>query len=244
MSLTGAINQTHGNRYVPEIPDIVAQLAYDTRIFIYNVGPWELRRELGSPGAAIIRACPEGREYSEPFIVLGVEQEPYPFTETECSMIPKAGKLLQKGGSADGILLAHQILGEGPHLPSGLSFRPFGVFISRTEVPSKEDLSKARAALRERLQLLVKEANDSWADGRDKKEVIQKDWHQRAAEMLKKGVAECPWMGDRQTGVERIDCPFCMVAIPATVAKCPNCKEVVNQDLYKAAQARARASSN
>jgi hypothetical protein len=239
-----AIRNGYADRYVPATPEAVQKLAWDTRLFIFNVGPWTLRREMGSSGTALIPACPEGAEYSKPYIVLGVEQEPYPVDETQCAMIPKSGPPGQKGGAADGIYLAQQILGEGAHLARSASFRPFGVFISKTEIPSKEDLRAARAALHERLQYLVKEANDSWAQDRDKMQVIQKDWHQRAAELLKKGTAECPWMGDRTVGAERIDCPFCAVAIPSTVAKCPNCKEVVNQELYKQAQARARNTAN
>jgi hypothetical protein len=230
-------------RYVPGVPDMVKKLARDTQLYIFNVGPWRLTREMGSVPTAIIPACPEGREYSEPYIVLGIDQEPYPVNETTCAMIPKSGPPGQEGGSAEGIYLAQQILGEGPQLNKRETWRRFGVFISKTAPPSEHDVRTARAALYEHLGVLVKEANDSWALDRDKGQIIQKDWHQRAAEMLHKTVAECPWMGDRQLGPERVPCPFCGQAIPITVAKCPNCKEVVNQALYKAAQMAAREAT-
>src|SRR5271154_716818 len=101
-----AIRHGFADRYVPEQADTIKKLAWDTRIFIFNVGPWELRREMGSSGTALIRACPEGNAYSEPYIVLGVEEEPYPIDETQCAMIPKSGVPGQKGGAADGIHLA------------------------------------------------------------------------------------------------------------------------------------------
>lgn len=243
-SLPIAVRHGFTDRYVPEQPEIVKKLAWDSRIFIFNVGPWLLKREMGSSGTAIIKPCEPGKEYSDPYIVLGVEEEPYPMDETQCRMIPKSGPGNQVAGAADGIWLAKQILGEGPQLAKAASFRPFGVFISATNPPSREDLIAAREALHLRMQELVKEANDSWAKDRDKGQVIQRDWHQRAAETLKKGVAECPWMGDRTVGAERIDCPFCGVAMANNIPKCPNCKEVVNQELYKQAQARARNIAN
>ena len=187
-----------------------AEISEQNRVYLFNVGPWEHVRELGSAGKFRIPPCPAGKEYSAPVVIDGIEEEPYPINETSCVMIPKAGKPGQLSGPADGTLLAQQVLGEGPHVAPNSSFRPFGVGITKQWPPSKVDLDKARAALHTKKLELVRLANEAYARGpRAFDEIFMPDWHFWAAHQLKKSVAECPWLANTQEVAAREYCPSC-----------------------------------
>lgn len=200
----------NNSRYVPEMPDIFREVSEKNRMYIFNVGPWAHVRELGSCGAYRIPACLDGKEHSEPVVIQGVEQEPYPIGPTEMAMIPKSGKAGVERGGGEGLLLANQILGEGPMIPKSSSFRPFGVFVSPTEKPSKDLLVRAQVALQNKYLELVAEANAAYAKGpQAARETINSDWHFVAARALKKTAAECPWMRDTEMPAKREECPGC-----------------------------------
>lgn len=189
----------NASRYIPETLEMYREASIRNRVYIFNVGPWAHVRELGSDGRFVIPACPAGAEYSEPIIINGAFEQPYPINEAECKM------LVEKGTD-----VAFQILGEGPHVSPNSSFRPFGVFISSTEKPSKADLDAARAKLVQKYVELVAEASDAFAMGSDAaRNTIRPDWHFVAARALKKTEAECPWLGNTQVPKERQNCPGC-----------------------------------
>ena len=189
----------NNSRYVPETPDIYRQISEANKVFIFNVGPWMHKRELGSAGTFIVRPCAAGQEYSEPIVIKGVVEEPYPINEVECKIMP-----------TEGMTLANQIIGEGPFIPKSSSFVPFGVFISQTEKPSPKDLVRANNALQQKYLELIQEANTAFSNGPNAaNETIRPEWHFVAARALKRTEAECPWLKGSEVGAERQACPSC-----------------------------------
>jgi hypothetical protein len=241
----------NSSRYIPEEPEIYQKISEQNRLYIYNVGPWMHKRELGSCGVQVIRACPEDQDYSEPLVVNGVEQEPYPMNEVAMVMIPKAGKPGQLTGAANGKAFAEQIIGEGPFIPKSASFVPFGVFISPVRFtpegkphvrfadlskPSQALITKARAALNQKYTELVREANDAYSRGPSAaNEMIQPDWHFIAARKLMKSEAECPWLRDSQAPAERDNCPSCGKVYVMGIMKC-GCGYILDKPRYDKAK--------
>ena len=189
----------NASRFIPRTPDLYREIAEQNKVYLFNVGPWSHRRDLGSAGSFLIKACPDDKPYSEAVTVLGVVEEPYPINEAECKVMTSSGRDL-----------ALQILGTGPFIPRSQSFEPFGVFLSPTEVPSAEALEAAHKRLNDKYRELVKEASDAYAKGPATAEtVISPDFHYVAARKLKKSVAECPWLANTQEPEHREACPGC-----------------------------------
>lgn len=212
----------NASRYIPTTPDLYKQVSEQNRVYIFNVGPWQHRRELGSAGTFVIPACKEGQDYSDAVIVNGVVEEPYPINEVEC-------KTLMTEGHA----LAGQILGEGPFIPKSTSFRPYGVFISATPKPSKEELAAARGELQQKYVELVAAASDAHANGhKEAQEVIRPEWHFVAARALKKSEAECPWLGNTQAPAARTECAGCGTIYKIGIMKCGTCGMILDKAKY------------
>lgn len=235
----------NASRYIPEIPEMFRKVSEANRVFIYNVGPFTHKRELGSAGTYLIPKCPDGKAYSEPLVIEGIEEEYYPVNEVECQPKPKCGEPGQLAGGAPGILLAMQILGEGPHVHRDSSFRPFGVFISSNVVevkengktrmvptPTEAELKKANKELDDRCVLMVRLAGEAYAMGpRNAAEVIQPDWHFVAARRLKKTVAECPWMANTSEPDKREECPSCGQVYKVGIMRC-QCWFILDKPRY------------
>lgn len=133
----------------PIIPDMIRNAAEEKAVYIINVGPKSWLQEMGGRGKFFIPACQEGKEYSEPLKIPGI------FPET----IPVDMKKLEVRYE-DGWLVASDIIGLGHSKSPANSLVRWGVFLSRTPKPSKEDLAKANAALTETAVALVREGND------------------------------------------------------------------------------------
>lgn len=193
------VKRMNASRFIPPTLDMYREASEKNRVYIFNVGPWSHSRELGSAGTFRIPACPKDREYSEPIVINGAFEEPYPINEAECKMLTEPG-----------IAVAQQILGEGPHVAPNSSLRPYGVFISPTLRPSKEDLAAATQHLMEKHVSLVAEAAEAYSMGpAAAKDTISPLWHFVSARALKKTEAECPWLGNTQVPKERQNCPGC-----------------------------------
>ena len=229
----------NSSRYIPDMDPMVKEASDAHRLWIFNVGPWPHRRALGSAGTYTILACPPDKPYSQPLVVQGIENESYPINETECAILPKAGRPNQLRGDGAGMLFAEQILGEGRMQPPNASLRPFGVFISKTPIPTEEDLSAARLALRQRQQELVAEANEIFVTDREHaSQFIQSQWHRKAAMDLGKTPQECPWLGDSIVPAERKKCPSCGTPYEVGIAECAKCGDVLDEGKYAEKLAR------
>lgn len=237
----------NASRYVPVMPEKFRKVSDATRVFIYNVGPWSHKREFGDAGSYSIPACPEGQPHSSPLVLNGEEEIPYPVNEVECVMKPKAGLPGQLTGSADGMLLAQQIIGVGQHIAPGSSLIPFGVFATRDVEWDKKSqsfvllddaaLAAARIALNGKLTELVRLASEAYAKGPNAfAEIADPDYHFRAARLLKKTTAECPWLANTQAPGARANCSGCGAVYEVGVMKCRECGYILDKERFDAAK--------
>jgi len=213
------------SRFIPPMLDMVQQVSEKAKIYIFNVGPWAHQRLMGSLGSFIVRACPEGKEYSEPLVLDGIVSELYPINEGE-----------YKRTMEDGYAIAQQILGVGPHLSPRNSFVPYGVFISRSNPPEKHEIKAAKEKLREKFLELVTEADLAYSQGpKAAEETIRPETHFVAARALRKTEAECAWLKNAQAPAERAECPGCGAVHKVGVMKCRECGFILDQKRYSEA---------
>lgn len=212
----------NSSRYIPPTPDIYREVSEKHRLYIFNVGPWPHVREMGSAGTFRIPACPKGEQYSEPVIVNGVAEEPYPINEAECKIL-----------MTDGRAMAQQILGEGPMIARSQSFSPYGVFIAASNPPDKDELRAARQKLNEKYVELVGLAQEAFQMGpQAARETIRPEWHFVAARALRKSEAECPWLANTQSPAERNECPGCGTVYKVGIIKCGNCQMILDKKKF------------
>jgi hypothetical protein len=222
-TIAGATRTLNAGRRVPKLSEMLQRVSQEQQVYIYNVGPWSHRREMGSLGNFFIKACPEGREYSEPLIIPGIVCEPYPVNEVEMGLHQE-----------EGIYIAQQVIGVGKHLPPSNSFVKYGVFISTTEKPSKADLKAANDKLRGYYQELVVEANNAYARGpKALEETIQPALHFMAARTLNYTDAECPWLKNSSVAASRLNCEGCGAVYNVGVIVCGNCHFILDPEKYE-----------
>lgn len=206
------------------IPEALLETSRRTQVYIFNVGPWKHVQWGGSFGAFTIPACPEGKEYGEPLTIPGIPMEQYPRSENDMSLLMD-----------DGFRFATDLIGIGRGQSPSNSLIQYGVFVSRTNPPSKEEIAAARQALFQRCEQYVAEANQAQAEGpKMAEQTITADRHFVAARLLKKTEAEAPWLSRSIENKARVNCPFCDRPITASAPKCMHCGEIVNRKAYDA----------
>lgn len=214
--------QMNAGRRIDKLPAILEQLSEERKLYIYNCGPWPHMRSLGSLGSFYIPPCEEGKEFSAALVIPGIVAEPYPVNETQMALHQE-----------EGTYIAEQIVGLGKHLPPSNSLVKYGVFISATEKPSKEDLAKAHRALRGHFRQLVNEANTAWSKGpKAAEETISPDLHFLAARRLNLTEAECPWLKNASTSAARENCAGCGTPYSVGIVLCPQCRFILDPEKY------------
>lgn len=209
-------------RFVPPELEAIQEISEARKVYIFNVGPWQHIQYMGSLGRKIVPACPEGQKYSEPLVIPGIVEELYPDTEKSMKRIHH-----------DGLKFAEAIVGIGPHMLPGNSLTRVGVAICKQWPPKKEEIAAAWNALAEgELADLIREANSAAATGPKAMEETISPRHYMAARLLNKGVADCPWIGRATETRARVECKFCGEPMKTGIPRCPNCKEIVDQELY------------
>lgn len=228
-------SQMNRRRSAPVLRSI-KELAERTKVYIFNLGPWQQPIMKGAWRYFVAPRKP-GDARSEPIILAGIVTEEYPDSE-------KTMKLLEY----DGWDFAWDLLGVGIGMDPMQALTRYGLFVSKTNPPTGEDAieeEKARERLNLELNALVNEANAAYTEGPVvfRKTVGTKGHHWDAAKLLQKSAAECPWLNNTQAVGDRIACPFCGTSMPSIMPRCPNsgCGEIVNQEAYAAAKKRVAA---
>ena len=202
MNAADSFQRTMNNaRRTPPVLPMVQKVSQQNECYIFNVGPWMQQKPMGSLPDFIIEAKPKDAAYAGPYTVPGIVFEPYPIQ-------PDENKLLQY----DGWDVAQQIVGAPgtPFSDPRNSLVPSGVFASRNNPPTEEELEVARQALRKKLTDLVKEADDAYSLGpKAFGENISPDLHFTAARILGKTEAECQWLKNTAPAQARAECPGC-----------------------------------
>lgn len=199
------------------IPNAIKEQSKRSQIYIFNVGPKPQEGNGASYGRVMIPACPAGREYSDPFVVPGLPYEQYQHEVGRLS----ADFHGEEGGIVDpGWDWACQaIMGftdskghwEGKFLHPSNSLEKFGVGLSRTWPPAKEDVALARKKLLTEYSKLVTQANEAHAIG--KFSAVGTPDHFVAAHALGKTAKECRWM------------EFSALSEQETKPTCPKCRK-------------------
>lgn len=206
------------------IPKAIKDESRKGQLYIFNVGLKMLEGSGASYGAMPIKPClaegtrpPDGYkgkvgEYSEPLVIPGLPHEYY----------NKEGNTLDVQFHGDGEMedpgfdFACQVIGgytdpqgewHGKMLAKRNSLEKFGVGISRTWPPAKEDVALAKRKMLAEDQLLVQEANEAHAIG--KFSSISTPDHYVAARRLGKTPFECKWLEMSATVETRQTCPKC-----------------------------------
>ncbi len=246
----------NGQRESDDLPEMISDISKKNQVAVMSVGPWAQVIPCGSLGIKHVPACKAGEEYSDPLVLDGLTIERYPLREGRMDILMHKDAT----GWGDG----HQMIGVGKHLSPSNSKVKLGLFVTRGNPdfpplsekdkkspdkvrwwlrerfrPTKEELAKAKAALNRHLNHLVNEARSAAAQGQKAaEETIRPKQHILAAQMLGLDPHAERWMQNAVPEAARVKCGYCGVSIPDQVAKCPNCHEIVNQDLYDSLKAK------
>lgn len=233
LAITDVMRKFNGaGRKINRVPSLVQKASDAEKVYIFNVGPWAQNVSMGSLGTFHIPACEEGKAHSTALVIDGLVIEYYPLRENVMDA------LIDEEGST-GWNVAHQIIGVGKQLAPNNSLVKYGLFVSRTNTPSKADLDKARLALHKHCTDLVNDANTSVTEG-NSKDVIRPEQHFVAARILKKTVAECPWLSREVQQADRAACPGCGTVYTVGIIMCRECEYVLDMDKHKKAVAEGR----
>lgn len=206
-------------RRVPKVPEQIKQIGIDNQVWIYNVSPFRLDRDLGSSGIFVIPACEKGQEYARAKAIDGSWSEVY------VGMNPDSMDRFyeDKGGR----YVAQQIIGRGHSMPPDLALDLQGVFIG-SEVgpkakPTKDELIAAKASLRSFYERKVNEARVWFNEGGNSPKYINNINRLAAREL---GLEDEVWLQERAAKGKQT-CELCGHKSDVGVIKCPNCKEYI-----------------
>lgn len=253
----------------PRIPKEIVKESKRTQVYIFNIGRRKQDLSMGSYGAwnfvagclskdeldaMILKRAPEHRaaerdrwveilpgKFSAPYIVPGIPYEPV-WREGNRAEAQFSG---EEDAEDTGWTMANEAIGVGRNLKRSKSLEKFGVFVSRTPVPSEADTKKAEKAWLKNCREDCNEANEAHKMGKflgDKG--IAQPYHYDAARILiAAGIAkesEFPWLDSiAESPVMTENCPFCNAGMQPGLSTCQSCKAVVNYLAHYRAQKKA-----
>lgn len=214
------------NRGNIKIERLDPRLLVGEKTYLFNIYSNEYTINLGTCGLWFIPACPEGEEYvRSPQAVPGTLEDIYPhFTEgEEFRSRPTPGEDIVKA-----------ILGlDRPQE----NITHFGVFASRNETPTKQEIIAAKKLLILQLQKDLARADQYFASSRaEERQSVYDDRFFRAARFLN---VKKPWLSE---AAEMTVCPFCNIAVSPNASICHGCQQVIDQTKYDAMKQRIAGS--
>lgn len=182
-------------------------------VLIFNVGPMRFQRSMGSYGQWTIHPCDEGQPYSRPTEVPYITNDP-----VHVDMFQMAHR------HDSGRKLANDVIGVGQfHTPSE-DLSHWGVFVAEGDIPTEEELKKARKTLNKTYDRLIAEADTYWNQGPSEYKNVT-DIHRLAAKT--RGQKNKPWAREVD---ELAACNICGSQLSPSAAICPVCKNVIDED--------------
>jgi len=219
--------QMNAQRRVPELPTQLKKLSKQQTVHVYNVGPWEHTRHLGTAGTFFIPKCEPGEKFARMAPIDGIP------IDLEVKDEKSMALLLEDGG---GQYLAEQIVGTGKHLAASASLVKVGVFIGSRigpdAKPTNEELQQAEETLDGYAQDLVVEARRAYETGPKEAENVIRDQHHWAGKRLNLDPKVELWMG-RKTATLRASCEGCGTPIDGDPILCPTCKYILDRPRYE-----------
>jgi hypothetical protein len=177
------------------IPDIIQQYAPKYVIYIFNIGPITHSVEKGSAGPRggyRIEACEKGKPFSRPLILPSLVTDTY-MIENEIKTHSVSGEFMAQD-------IVHPMLGRNWSL--GQNLDELGVFWTKNNPPTDQELSDARAKLDKTFRALLAEATQLEATGQLQNVTplmrYAADWsgEDRPWNKIYKTMAECPACGN------------------------------------------------
>jgi hypothetical protein len=216
-------------RRMPQTLGLIAEAADRNTYHVFNVGPWPHVINAGSIGNYVVPPCPPDKPYVEcRRIIKGIETEYVPKDEFEYNPL-----------MTDGWHIACELVGDGRGRAPAQSLRHYGLFPSKTEIPSQADITAARKMLHTRCEDIVREARDLHAmDRKLFAQIVNRNRHWKAAEVL--NLDSEPWMTE-QVATKRLSCVFCGAKNDDMAVKCSNCHEIINVSRYRELKAEQEA---
>lgn len=221
--------RTNKGRKVPVLAANLAKFAEQTQIYIFNVGPWDHKVEMGSWGTYHIPACPDDKQFVMGEPIPGVYTEPIPVNESTYQL-----------ETIQGDFVADQILGIGRNQSGNTSLVRLGVFktmavevIKGIATPQREDLDAATSLLMDEYVNLVEEAELAYSAGPTEfKKIVGEDGlkHKLAAKKL--GRTDVKWMQQVSAG-KRVACPNCGEFADPQVISCSVCTYIFDMARYE-----------
>ncbi len=202
------------SKIVEQVPQIIAKMAQERSVYIFNVGRKPYDRNLGSLGNFHVPGCPENAEVSAPLTIPGV------LLERVATEMNKMGNRYEEGMD-----IAFDVMFIGRGYSPDLNKEKQGLFISETAIPSKAAIKAAKSRLRQTWADLVLDADN--LERNNKRDQIS-DIHRDAAEAL--GVNK-PWISTEPR--EAYECPACHKRIDMLSIKCPECRALLDIERCK-----------
>lgn len=213
-------------RRIPTMLGMIDELKKKTTYRIFNVGPWAQVINAGSVGTYLIPPCPEGEEYVEPKVIAGVYPIPAIVDELIIKNEAEMDRLMD-----DGWKFVQEICGVNVRGQSDAhSIRHMGVFPSKNEEPTKQELYEANLLLKEKCSEIIRDIRDIYAT--DRKlfgKIVDPKIHYVAARIL--NITDDVWMVDAAPQ-GRVKCRYCKKANDADAVTCHNCGELIDPERY------------
>ncbi len=209
-------------RQAPSTLGVLEEAAARHTYRIFNVGPWPQHINTGSYGYFTVPSCPKDKEYVQcPRTIKGIESELIIKDESRYDRL-----------DTDGWKFALEVVGDGRGRDPQQSYRHYGLFASKNEIPTADEIFQAKTMLHARCSEIVREARDLYAmDRKQFSVVVKRERHFVAAEVL--NLNDEPWMVE-QTPSVRKKCAFCGTMNEDFAVKCAKCSEIIDPVRYKA----------
>ncbi len=232
----------NNGRTLPKIPKAIQELSEATKVWIYNVGPFGFKQELGSAGTWFVPKCEPGDSYAVMRPVPGVFGE-YIIKDEKNFEYRHEDGASEHGGSSGGRYIAEQILGVGMHLPPSEALTKWGCFIGSevgpNAAPTESELTGAQVALDKTANELVREGDLAYQKGPDEAKAVITDKHHWAASYLNLNGKEHLWMRTNPSASMRPQvCPVDGTAVDAGVILCPTCRYIFDEKKYAEIKSR------
>ena len=207
-----AAAQKLNHKIVSGVSKFMEQAALDHQLYIFNVSPIPLSRNLGDLGTYTVPARVEGGEISEALVIPGVVR----------NSVPVDMNKNETRYEDEGITVAQDIILTGRGFDPSSSREHWGCFISHTPTPNKVQVAEAKRKWYAQCQKLVDMA-DTLERQNKREEISNQPILFIAAAELK---LTRPWCNPSQA----MDvCPACNASINPGVAVCGTCKAIVDE---------------
>lgn len=211
-------------RDIDPVPDHLQEIAEKEKAYIFNIFHKEHRIDyVPGLGCVTIPACPDGKPYGDPVVIPGMLFEHYDAGNGKMLFRswPAWSKQSRLGRHEPGVV--DDIL--KPWMPVGMftaNLIQWGCFASTKEIPSKQELDKARAALTATAKRFIADGDRKSLQGeRGRGEINSVNREMALFLNLKK-----PWLEEEST--ERDSCPLCGGGIMKGAAMCLHCKQRID----------------